>query len=81
LRKNFTAEEWEQLSVFYCPGGLRYERMKPASKMMMKLFSKMMAGKKNKSEEEKVMAELIAHSYDVSDRKYIAPIAACIREV
>lgn len=81
LRKNFTAEEWGELSVFYCPGGLRYERMKPASKMMMKLFSKMMAGKKNKSEAEKGMAEMIAHSYDISDRKYVMPIEACIKEV
>ncbi|MGN1085193.1 MAG: flavodoxin domain-containing protein [Lachnospiraceae bacterium] len=79
LRNNFTEEEWGQLSVFYCPGGLRYEKMKGASKLMMKLFSKMMAGKKDKTEEEKVMAEMIGTSYDISDRKYVAPIAACIK--
>lgn len=80
LRKNFSEKEWEQVSVFYCPGGLCYEKMKPGSKLMMKLFAKAVAGKKNKTEEEKAMAEMIAGSYDISDRKYVAPIAACIKE-
>lgn len=79
LRNNFTEEEWKQLSVFYCPGGLRYENMKLGSKMMMKMFAKMMAGKKDKTEEEKAMAEMIGKSYDISDRKYILPIAECIK--
>ena len=74
LRKNFTDEEWAQISVFYCPGGLRYENMKMGSKVMMKMFSKMMAGKKDKTEEEKAMAEMIGKSYDISDRKYIKPM-------
>ena len=79
LRRNFTEEEWAKVSVFYCPGGLRYENMKPGSKMMMKLFAKMMAGKKDKTAEEKVMAEMIGKSYDLSDRKYIQPIAECLK--
>ena len=79
LRKNFTDEEWAQVSVFYCPGGLRYENMKAGSKLMMKMFAKMMAGKKNKTEEEKVMAEMIAKSYDISDKKFVLPMAECLR--
>ena len=80
LRKNFTDEEWAQISVFYCPGGLRYEKMNPVSKTMMKMFAKMMAGKKDKTEEEKVMAEMIGKSYDISDRKYILPMVECLQE-
>ncbi|MBQ9767113.1 MAG: flavodoxin [Lachnospiraceae bacterium] len=80
LRKNFTDEEWAQVSVFYCPGGLRYEKMKAGSKIMMKMFAKMMAGKKNKTEGEKVMAELIAKSYDISDKKFVLPMAECLRK-
>lgn len=79
LPKNFTEEEWTRLSVFYCPGGLRYEKMGLGSKLMMKVFCKMMTGKKDKTEDEKVMAEMIVKSYDISDRKYIAPIVDYIR--
>lgn len=79
LPKNFTEEEWNQVSVFYCPGGLRYENMKPVSKVMMKMFAKMMAGKKDKTEDEKVMAEMIGKSYDISDRKYIAPMVEYLK--
>lgn len=79
LPKNFTEEEWAQVSVFYCPGGLRYENMKMSSKIMMKIFAKMMAGKKDKTEDEKVMAEMIGKSYDISDRKYIRPIVECLK--
>lgn len=79
LRKNFNNEEWAQVSVFYCPGGLRYENMKFGSKLMMKMYSNMMSKKENKSEDEKRMAEMITKSYDISDRKYILPVAECIK--
>ncbi len=79
LRRNFTDEEWAQISVFYCPGGLRYDAMKPVSKVMMKMFAKMMENKKDKTEDEKVMAEMIGKSYDISDRKYIQPIVGCLK--
>ena len=46
---------------------------------MMKMFAKMMANKKDKTEEEKGMAEMIGKSYDISDRKYILPIAEYIK--
>ncbi|MDD5899640.1 MAG: flavodoxin domain-containing protein [Lachnospiraceae bacterium] len=81
LRKNFNDEEWAKVSVFYCPGGLRYENMKFGSKLMMKMFSNMMSKKENKSEDEKRMAEMITKSYDISDRKYILPVVECIQEL
>ena len=46
------------------------------SKVMMKMFTKMLANKKDASEEDKKMAQMISHSYDISDRKYIEPILA-----
>ena len=79
FRNNFTDAEREQVSTFYCQGGLRYEKMKLGSKIMMKLFAKMMAGKKDKTEEEKEMAEMIGKSYDISDRKYILPIVEWLK--
>ena len=77
LRKNFTDEEWAQISVFYCPGGLCYEKMSGVSRVMMKMFVRMLA--KNKSEKEQAMAKMLSKSYDISDRKYIAPIVECLK--
>ncbi len=76
MRRNFSEEEWNSLKAFYCPGGYNYEKMSGFSKFMMKMFTKMLANKKDASEEEKKMAEMISHSYDISDRKYIEPILA-----
>lgn len=78
LRQNFNAEEWEKVNVFYCPGGFNYEKMSAASKLMMKMFVKTLKAKKNKTEEEEVMVKMIASSYDISDKKYIEPILACL---
>ena len=76
MRRNFTDEEWNSLKTFYCPGGYNYEKMSVFSKVMMKMFTKMLANKKDASEEDKKMAQMISHSYDISDRKYIEPILA-----
>ena len=75
-----TPAEWEKVHVFYCPGGLSYEKMPVPSKLMMKVFAKTMQAKKDKTEGEAVMARMIAASYDISDRKYIEPILACLAE-
>ena len=56
---------------FYCPGGLNYEKMNLYSKMMMKTFATML----KKDESKKEQAELYSHSFDISDEKYIEPIA------
>ena len=74
LRSNFSDAQWEKVKVFYLPGGFNYEQMPSVSKMMMKVFLKTLRAKKDKTEEEKVMVEMISHSYDISDRKYIEPI-------
>ena len=39
-------------------------------------FTTMLANKKDVSEAEKNMAQMISHSYDISDKKYIEPILA-----
>lgn len=70
--KIFAGEEWKDVSTFYCPGGICYEKMKPVSKVMMKMFVKMLA--KKTSEKEQAMAQMLAKSYDISDRKYIIPM-------
>lgn len=80
LRQNFNDAQWEKVNVFYCPGGFNYEKMSAASKLMMKMFIKTLKAKKNKTEEEEIMVKMIASSYDISDKKYIDPILACLNE-
>lgn len=80
LKQNFTESELKRVSVFYCPGGLNYEKMPAPSRLMMKMFTKMLQAKKDKTEAEKEMAKMIAASYDISDRKYIAPIVECLKK-
>lgn len=79
LRNNFSDAQWEKVKVFYLPGGFNYERMSSMSKMMMKVFLRTLKAKKDKTEEEKGMVEMISHSYDISDRRYIEPIVELLR--
>ena len=74
LRKNFDEETYKKIGVFYCPGGFDYDKMSGKSKLMMKMFIKMLKSKKNKTEEEETMIKMISGSYDISDKKYIEPI-------
>lgn len=68
----------EYIKAFYCQGGIDYSRMKMPSKLAMKAFAATMRKKKNPTEDEKIMAEMISHSYDISDEKYIEPIVEYI---
>lgn len=74
-----TEEEQKNAKAFYCQGGLSYEKMKLSSKLAMKAFAAMVKNKKNASEKEKVMGDMISHSYDISDKKYIIPIVEYLR--
>lgn len=80
LKQNFTESEWKKVSVFYCPGGFNYEKMSAPSRLMMKMFIKMLKAKKSKSETEQEMIKTISSSYDISDRKYIEPILQCLEK-
>ena len=74
MKNWFTPEEYEKVSAFYCPGGLNYEKMPARYKMMMKMFVKMLKGKKDKTEADLKQIEMLSGSYDISDKKYIDPI-------
>lgn len=78
LNRNFNTSELQKVSVFYCPGGFNYEKMSAPSKLMMKIFIKTLKAKKNKSEADDEMIEMISSSYDISDKKYIEPILKCL---
>lgn len=80
LNQNFTEPEKKKVQTFYCPGGFNYEKMPPLSKLMMKLFVNALKSKKGKTEEEQIMIKMISSSYDISDKKYIAPILQCLEK-
>lgn len=79
LAQNFNEPKLERADVFYCPGGLNYEKMSASSRLMMRMFVKMIKAKKNKSATEEEMARVMSSSYDIADKKYIEPILTCIR--
>lgn len=70
--------ELKKVNVFYCPGGLNYERMSAPSRLMMKLFQKKLDTKKNKTVAEHEMIKMLSKSYDISEQKYIEPILKCL---
>ncbi len=74
LKQNFNESEQKKVKTFYCPGGINYEKMSAPSKLMMKMFVKMMKAKKDKTEAEQIMVKMLSSSYDISDKKYIDPI-------
>lgn len=82
IASNFSEEEQKEIKAFYLPGGLAYEKMGLKDRMLMKAFSRMMkrkADKKDASREQKEMAQVIARSYDCSDRTYLEPAIAYIK--
>ena len=79
FKQIFNQSALEKVSVFYCPGGFNYDKMSASSKLMMKMFIKMLKAKKDKTEAEQEMVKMISQSYDISDKKYIQPILECLK--
>ena len=80
LRNALTEEEHKYAKAFYCQGGIAYDKMKVPSRLAMKAFAAMVRNKKDATPQEKEMGEMISHSYDISDRKFIMPIVEYLQE-
>ena len=65
---------------FYMQSGLCYEKMSLADKTIMKMLSKVLTSKAEKSEIEIGTALAISKSHDISDKKYIVPLIEFIKE-
>lgn len=74
LNKLLDQEQREYIKAFYCQGGFNYERMSAPSRLAMKMFVSALKKKKDPTEEEKIMTQMVATSYDISDEKYLEPI-------
>ena len=75
LENMLTDEQKKYMKAFYCQGGFDYEKMNTASRLAMKMFVSALKKKKDPTEDEKIMVKMISESYDISDRKFIEPIA------
>lgn len=80
FEQNLREPAFQKVSGFYCPGGLNYEKMPAFSKMMMKMFVKMLRSKKDKTDADEEMIRVISVSYDISDKKYIEPILQYLKK-
>ena len=69
-------EQKQTIRVFYCQGGYNYEKMNGPSRLAMKLVASALRKKKDATEEEKKRAEAMSSSFDMSDKRFIEPIAA-----
>lgn len=74
MQRNFSDAAWASVKAFYCPGGLNYEKMNFPSKFVIQMLVKSLKAKKNASEKEKYQAQMMSHSYDLSNKKYIEPV-------
>ena len=78
IRQNFPQNR-DAVTVFYLPGGLCYEKMGAADRLVMKLFSAMLQKKPDKTAAEQAMAQKIASSFDNSRPDYLEPVVACLQ--
>ena len=75
LHDMLTDEQKEYIRAFYCQGGFNYDKMNATSKLAMKVFVTALKNKKkNPTEDEKKMIEMISQSYDISDIRFTEPI-------
>lgn len=74
LENAIPEDKKEYIKPFYLQGGMNYEQMNMPARMMMKAFSSSMKKNKNATEKERIQAEWMSKSYDISDVSYIEPI-------
>lgn len=80
MNKLLTDEQKTYIRAFYCQGGIDYSRMKTPSKLVMKTLISALSKKKDATQEEKDMVDMLSHSHDNTDEKYIIPIVQYIEE-
>lgn len=79
--QNLTPAELEAIPHFYLQAGLCYEKMGGLDRTMMKFAAWAMGKKKDKAPEDEAFLNAIRQSYDISDPKYLRPLADCLRDL
>lgn len=68
------------ISFFYLPGGMHYSELGFMKKAMLKMVKKSIAKKENKTEADLYMEKVICTDFDMTDKKYIAPLLEACEE-
>lgn len=77
LLENFKDNRTEY-TPFYVQGGLCYEKMGTADKLLMSLFKKMV---KKSAGENSEMYRMISHSYDMSKKENLEPLISYLKSL
>ncbi|MCI8916886.1 MAG: hypothetical protein HFF26_09520 [Oscillospiraceae bacterium] len=77
--QNLTPEERKSIPHFYLQAGLRLEKLGLGDRAMLKAAAWAMDRKQAKTPEDKAFRDAISRSYDISDPKYLRPLADCLR--
>ncbi|MFP4177217.1 MAG: flavodoxin domain-containing protein [Acholeplasmataceae bacterium] len=78
--RNLSRDEQDFHAFFYLPGGLDFTRVKGPMGWMMRLSSRMIEKKKNRTQEEEDFLKGFNDPTDLVDRKHIEPILDHIRK-
>ena len=78
FEQSFAPEERAQMRMFYLQGGLNYEKMGKADRLLMAFMRKMLAGRKDEASAE--MLGLLSASFDATNEHAIAPIVQWAKE-
>jgi menaquinone-dependent protoporphyrinogen IX oxidase len=70
----------ENVPFFYFVGGFRFEKLNFVFKIMLKTLKKSVVKKADKTPQEKFMADILGTSFDATDKKYMEPLLACVKE-
>lgn len=66
--------------IFCLRGGLDYDRMSGVDRALMGLLRRALNGRKNRTQEEQAMLEVMSHSFDATDRGAIDAIVTWARK-
>lgn len=81
IEKNAKYIGMPQENMFYCPGGLDFERMEPIHKAMVEFYLKMVRKKGSSIEGIEKLSSADAISFDATDEKYAEPIIAAVNKI
>ncbi|CRH87386.1 Flavodoxin [Chlamydia trachomatis] len=70
-----------EYSYFYLEGGVRYEGLNPAEKLLLKTFAKRVQKYRDRGEWAAAVADHIAEGYDHTRRDALDPLLARAREI
>lgn len=66
--------------LFYCPGGKAFEKLPRGQQIIQNMFARMLASQAKKDPSLAEKAAAVTKSYDATDRKYIEPVLAYLKD-